>query len=64
MIYTVVLTDAAKRALGDLAEHVQRRITRWIDLLAEDPRRPGTPVFVGSMRARITSFSTAFSKNR
>ena len=47
MIYTVVLTDAAKRVLGDLPEHVQRRITRWIDLLAENPRRPSTRQLVG-----------------
>lgn len=47
MTYSVVLTDAAKRALRELPAHVQKRVTRWIDLLAQDPRRPGTRQLVG-----------------
>ena len=47
MTYSVVLTDAARRSLSNLPGHIQKRITRWIDLLAEDPRRPGTRQFVG-----------------
>ena len=42
MSFPVILTDAARRSLHDLPTHVQKRVTRWIDLLAEDPRRPGT----------------------
>ena len=33
---------AARRSLGVLPAHVQKRVQRWIDLLAEDPRRAGT----------------------
>jgi mRNA interferase RelE/StbE len=42
MAYQVILTDAARRSLRNLPSHIQKRITRWIDLLADDPRRPGT----------------------
>lgn len=42
MSYQVIFTDAAKRSLRDLPVHIQKRIARWIDLLAEDPHRTGT----------------------
>ena len=40
--YRVALTPRAQRELADLPRHVQRRIGRWLDLLAADPRREGT----------------------
>ncbi len=47
MRYQVILTDAARRSLKRLPAHIQNRVTRWIDLLAEDPRRAGTRQLVG-----------------
>lgn len=47
MRYQVILTDAARRSLRDLPVHIQKRVKRWIDLLAEDPRRPGTRQLAG-----------------
>ncbi len=47
MAYQVTFTDAALRSLRDLPKHIQKRIQRWIDLLAEDPHRPGTRQLVG-----------------
>ncbi len=47
MPFQVIFTDAALRSLRDLPAHVQKRIKRWIDLLAEDPHRPGTRQLVG-----------------
>jgi mRNA interferase RelE/StbE len=42
MPYEVIFTEAARKSLRDLPAHVQKRAIRWIDLLAEDPRRSGT----------------------
>jgi mRNA interferase RelE/StbE len=42
MAYQVVFTDAAKRSSHELPAHIRKRVGRWIDLLAEEPRRPGT----------------------
>jgi mRNA interferase RelE/StbE len=42
MPHEVLFTEAARRSLHDLPAHVQKRVKRWIDLLAEDPRRTGT----------------------
>ncbi len=42
MPYQVILTDAARRSLRNLPSHIQKRVARWIDLLAEDPHRTGT----------------------
>ncbi len=47
MAYQVILTDAASRSLRELPVHIQKRVKRWIDLVAEDPRRPGTRELVG-----------------
>lgn len=47
MRYQVTFTEAARKSLRDLPNHVQKRVKRWIDLLAEDPRRPGTRQLVG-----------------
>jgi mRNA interferase RelE/StbE len=42
MPHQVIFTDAARRSLRKLPVHVQKRVARWIDLLADDPRRQGT----------------------
>jgi mRNA interferase RelE/StbE len=42
MPYQVIFTEVARRSLRNLPNHIQKRISRWIDLLAEDPRRPST----------------------
>jgi mRNA interferase RelE/StbE len=47
MPYQVIFTDAARRSLRELPAHIQKRVNRWIDLLAEDPRRAGTRQLVG-----------------
>lgn len=47
MRYSIIFTDAARRSLQKLPRHVQQRVKRWIDLLAEDPRRPGTRQLIG-----------------
>lgn len=47
MTYFVIIADAARRGLAELPKHVQGRVARWIDLLAEDPCRPGTRQLVG-----------------
>ena len=41
MAYAVKWSGRAERQLSDLPMHVQKRVGRWVDLLAEDPyRRP------------------------
>ena len=47
MPYQVILTDAANRSLRGLPVHIQKRVKRWIELVAEDLRRPGTRELVG-----------------
>ncbi len=47
MRYEVIFTEAARRLLRDLPVHIQKRVKRWIDLLAEDPRRTGTRQLAG-----------------
>lgn len=42
MPHDVTFTEAARRSLARLPAHIQKRIGRWIDLLAEDPWRTGT----------------------
>ena len=39
MAYAVKLSDKAERQLAELPLQVQKRVARWLDLLAEDPRR-------------------------
>lgn len=48
MPYQVILTNAARRSLESFPAHIQKRVKRWIDLLAEDPRRAGTRQLVGN----------------
>ena len=52
MAYQVIITDAADRAMRTLPAQVQKRVRRWIDLLAEDPRRIGTRQLVGYSHIR------------
>jgi|HubBroStandDraft_1064217.scaffolds.fasta_scaffold193109_1 mRNA interferase RelE/StbE len=41
MAYTVKLSAKAQREIEELPRHVQKRVTRWLGLLADDPyRRP------------------------
>lgn len=41
MAYAVKLSDKAQRQLEELPQLVQKRVARWVNLLAEDPyRRP------------------------
>ena len=47
MRYRVAFTDPAERQLDALPRQVQRRVARWIDLLAADPRREGTKKLEG-----------------
>ena len=47
MPHLVIFTDAASKSLSRLPAHIQKRVKRWIDLLADDPRRPGTRQLVG-----------------
>jgi len=42
MPYRVVFQKDAKGDLDRMPAHVQRRVLRWLDLLAEDPWRAGT----------------------
>jgi mRNA interferase RelE/StbE len=52
MAYQVIITDAAEHDMRGLQAQVQKRVQRWIDLLAEDPRRPGTRQRVGYSHIR------------
>ena len=47
MRYHVAFTARAEKELDKLPHHVQSRIARWLDLLAEDPRRAGTKKLEG-----------------
>lgn len=47
MAYRVAFTSQAERELDQLPRPIQKRITRWLDLLAEDPRRAGTKKLEG-----------------
>lgn len=39
MAYNVEITPKALRQIEDLPPAIQKRISRWMDLLSEDPRR-------------------------
>ena len=45
--YRVALAPAAEEEVLGLPASVQRRVIRWLDLLAEDPRRCGTQKLKG-----------------
>ena len=42
MTYRVAFTPRSQREMDDLPAHIQKRIARWLNLLALDPRREGT----------------------
>jgi mRNA interferase RelE/StbE len=42
MRYRIAFTTRADKEMDTLPRHVQRRVARWLDLLADDPRREGT----------------------
>lgn len=52
MAHRVELTSKARRELADLPRHVQKRIVRWLDLLAENPRRTKTRQLEGQPELR------------
>lgn len=39
MAYIVKLSGKAQRQLEDLPKHIQKRVGRWLELLADDPYR-------------------------
>jgi len=45
--YQIAFTARAEKELDELPHHVQSRIARWLDLLAEDPHREGTKKLEG-----------------
>lgn len=47
MAYRIELTPKAADEFRALPRPAQARVLRWLDLLAEDPRRPGTKQLVG-----------------
>ena len=47
MRYQVAFTSQAERDLAELPRHVQKRVARWLDLLADDPHREGTKKLAG-----------------
>ena len=47
MAFHVIFTDAADRALRALPPHVQKRVRRQVDVLAEDPLSPPSRQLVG-----------------
>ena len=47
MAYRVQLLPKAARELSELPAAIQKRIIRWLDLLGENPRRPGTAKLKG-----------------
>jgi mRNA interferase RelE/StbE len=52
MQYRIGLTARAAEEFNDLPRHVQKRVARWLDLLAEDPRREGTKKLEGTTELR------------
>ena len=59
MAYEVVLLRSAARELTDLPAEVQRRVTRAIDGLVDDPRPRGSKPLVGgdgTWRVRVGDY--------
>jgi len=50
--YRVEFTARAAEEFRDLPKPVRKRIIRWLDLLAEDPRRLGTKQLEGRPELR------------
>ncbi len=47
MRYRIAFTPRSEKELEELPRRIQRRIARWLDLLADDPRREGTKQLEG-----------------
>ena len=47
MRYRIAFIARADKELDELPGHIQKRIARWLDLLADDPRREGTKKLEG-----------------
>ena len=47
MGYRVAFTPRAEKEVEALPRQVQKRVARWLDLLADDPRREGTKKLEG-----------------
>jgi mRNA interferase RelE/StbE len=52
VVYRIELTPRAADEFRDLPRPAQSRILRWLDLLSDDPRRPGTKQLVGRPELR------------
>ncbi|MDY7010101.1 MAG: type II toxin-antitoxin system RelE/ParE family toxin [Planctomycetota bacterium] len=52
MAYRVELTSKAHRELANLPRHAQKRIVRWLDMLAANPRRSKTRQLEGAAELR------------
>jgi len=52
MPYRIAFTPQADQELEALPAHVRKRVARWIDLLADDPRREGTKKLHGQGELR------------
>ena len=52
MRYPIAFTPQAQKEFDGLPGHIQRRIARWLDLLAADPRREGTKKLQGQGELR------------
>jgi len=52
MAYRIAFTPKAADEFRDLPRTAQRRVLRWLDLVAEDPHRPGTKQLVGRPELR------------
>jgi mRNA interferase RelE/StbE len=50
--YRIELTPKAADEFRDIPRPAQTRILRWLDLLSDDPRRPGTKQLVGRPELR------------
>jgi mRNA interferase RelE/StbE len=50
--YEVKFTGRARSELAELPAHVQKRVARWINLLADNPRRTGTRQLEGHPELR------------
>ena len=52
MRYRIAFTARADREIDELPRHIQKRVARWLDLLADDPRREGTKKLAGPSELR------------
>jgi mRNA interferase RelE/StbE len=47
MRHLIALTARAEKEFDGLPRHIQKRVARWLDLLADDPLREGTKKLEG-----------------